>query len=239
MKNSKLKNIETKKDAIIYLNQLITLIDKRMKRFKRGIRDIKDKIDSLNVEAKKIETDEYQRLAEAIESTSLYLFNLFADETKTAVSYKQFRKVMEKKVKRGQVEFELDEIDKEILDLLAYFRDQRNWSHHVPQSLLISQINYFNNVMNYPEKLTEMHFSSSDIYILTWQYHEIGHLYELYSSADEIYKDFVRVFQRIKKDYSKLVGTSVKLVREPQKTPRPSSFRLISEKSFEVNSMKR
>jgi uncharacterized protein YktA (UPF0223 family) len=238
MNNQKLKSINSKKDAIIYLNQLITLVDKRMKRLQRGIKDISKKIDYLNDKVDKIDTEEFQRLAEAIESTTLYLFNLFADETKTAVSYKQFRKVIDKKFKNGQIEFELENLDEKITGLLTEFRNQRNWSHHVPQSLFNSQIDYFNNVMNYPPKLTEMNFSSPEIHILTWQYHQVEHLYELHVNAKKFYKEFQIVFQRIKKDYTKLVGTSMRIYREVQHEPRPSDFRRIAEKSYALNAGK-
>ncbi|PWX08373.1 hypothetical protein ACSW93_06395 [Clostridium perfringens] len=239
MNNNKIKVIKNKKDAIIFLNQLIILTDKRMMRLKRALKDL-EKFLSTHVEYDtKIPTDVYHRYSESIECTSDYLLNLLGDETKTAVSYKQFRNVIEKQKKHEQLDFQLDKLEPEIVNLLNNIRNMRNWSHHVAQSLFNSQIEYMEKVSKIPKPLVEAQFSQADIHVLTWEYHEIDWLKELLEKSTENYEMFSKVFQRMKKDYSKLIGTSVRISREKQMIARPYKFNLISEKSFDINTGKK
>jgi len=239
MVNKKIKAIENKEDAIIFLNQLIILIDKRMMRLKRSIMDLEDELKRCNENEKRVQTDAYHRLSESIECLTNYLFNLFSDETKTAVSYKQFRNILKKKAKQGHQEFQLDELESDIVKLLNEFRDMRNWSHHVPQSVFNSQLDYMKEQVGLPSDFVRFNFSSEIIAVLTWNYHEIAWLHELQHNVTKLYQYFTKVFQRMKKDYSKLIGTSVRIIREKQSIPRPHDFRLIAENSFLINTGKK
>lgn len=239
MNNKKIKAIENKKDAIIFLNQIIILVDKRMMRLKRSILDLEEELKNYDENVKIIRTDIYHRHSERIECLSNYLFNLFGDETKTAVSYKQFRNIIEKKVRQGHQEFQLDELESDIVNLLNEFRDMRNWSHHVPQSILNSQLDYMKEQAGLPSDFVDFNFSYEIIVVLTWEYHEIAWLYELHNNISIQYQKFSKVFQRMKKDYSKLIGTSVRIIREQQSTPRPNDFRLIAENSYLINTGKK
>ena len=133
-----------------------------------------------------IRTEIFYKHSERIECLSNYLLNLFGDETKTAVSNKQFRNILEKKVKQGHKEFQLDELESEIVTLLNEFRDMRNWSHHVPQSVLNSQLAYMKERAGLPSDFVEFNFSNETIAILTWEYHDIAWLSELYNSVSEL-----------------------------------------------------
>ncbi|EHK2440915.1 hypothetical protein KCL46_000936 [Clostridium perfringens] len=239
MNNEKIKVIENKKDAIIFLNQLIILTDKRMMRLKRAVKDLEKFLLTHTEDDTKIPTDVYHRYSESIECTSNYLLNLLGDETKTAVSYKLFRNILEKQTKKGQLDFQLDKLEPEIVTLLNEIRNMRNWSHHVPQSLFNSQIEYMEKVSKIPPSLVEAQFSQSDIYVLTWEYHEIDWLKELHEKSIQNYEMFSKVFQRMKKDYSKLIGKSIRINREKQIIARPHKFNLISEKSFDINTGKK
>ncbi|GEM_PF-1956461 len=235
MQNDKIKLIENKKDAIIFLNQLIQLVDKRMKRLKRAINDLEKELSNYNEDTKQVYTEVYHKHQERIECLSSYLLNLFGDETKTAVSYKQFRNTVEKRVKKGQLDFQLDELESDIITLLNDFRDMRNWTHHVPQSILNSQVNYMKEVTGYPADFVEFNFSQSQIYVLDWEYHDIMWIKELYENSNSYYAMFSKVFQRMKKDYSKLIGKSMRIIREQQKDARPHGYKLIAEESFSIN----
>ncbi len=210
-----------------------------MKRLKRAINDLEKTINDYDEKKlKRVNTDTYHRLSESIECTSNYLLNLFGDETKTAVSYKQFRNIVDRKFKNGQEEFRLDGLDNDIIKLLNEFRDMRNWSHHVPQSLLNSQIDYMKNT-GIPSGVIDLQFSSEDIIVLEWDYHDIAWLYDLYQGITEQFEEFSKVFQCMKRDYSKLIGNSCRIIKEYQPTPRPSDFKRIGEKSFLINTGKR
>lgn len=124
MNNNKIKQINNKIDAIIFLNQLINLTDKRMTKFVNSIKDAELSLQTLKKSNKQLLlTNDFDCYSERIESTTLYLLNVFGDETKTAVSYIQFRKILNKKVKQGHNEFLLDELDEDINRYLKEFRN--------------------------------------------------------------------------------------------------------------------
>lgn len=238
MSIKKIKTIESKKDAIIFLNQLIILVYKRMDRLKRSISDLSLEINKYDESSVKIKTEIFNRISESIECNTLYLYNLFGDETNAAASYVEFRKIIEKKAKQGHNEFLLDKLDNNIKKLLNEFRNVRNWSHHIPQSLFISQISYMEDQEKIPSQMVELQFSSETIPILIWDYHELEWLYNLRDGASEIYDEFQKVFQCMKKDYSKLIGNNMSIAKEYQTDPRPYKFNSISENSFRINTSK-
>ncbi len=239
MENKKIKIIESKKDAIIFLNQLIILVDKRMMRLKRCILELEDELKKYDDVENKIRTDIYNIYSERIEHLTNYLFNLLGDETKMAVSYKQFRNILDKKVKQGHQELRLDELDKDTEILLNQFRDMRNWSHHVPQSILNSQVDFMKEQTGYSSDLVDFNFSQEIVVVLTWEYHEITWIKELHDRILQQYEDFSKVFQRMKKDYSKLIGKSMEMIREQQSIPRPFNFSLIADNSYLINTGKK
>ncbi len=237
-KEMKMRPINNKKDAIIFLNQMIVLTDRRMMRLKNAINDTKKLLEKYN-DKDKIETTIYQAYAERIECLTGYLCNIFGDETKNAVSYRQFRKIIDKKESQGNEEFKLEPLDKETIDLLDSMREQRNWGHHIPQSLLASQENFMVNEQKGGKKLFENYFTSDEVYVSLWEYHEIDWLINLYASSNMAYENFRKVFQRMKKDYSVLIGKTMRVRRCEEPQARPYQFRKITEDSLKVNSKRR
>ncbi|WP_286907001.1 hypothetical protein [Clostridium sp. UBA1652] len=239
MQNDKIKEINSKKDSIIFLNQFIVLTDKRMMRFKSAINDLKKELLKYDENITEVSTEVYHRHQERIDCCFAYLLNLFGDETKTAVSYIQFRNVVNKKIKKGELDFKLNELDDEMSNILKEFREARNFTHHVPQSLLNSQIDYMREVSRIPEKIIELQFSMPEVCVMTWEYHDIKWLRNLYEKADKNYKMCSKIFQHMKKEYSNLTGESMRVVREAKKIARPYAFNAIMYNSFDINTRKR
>ena len=114
----------------------------------------------------------------------------------------------------------------------------RNWSHRVSQSLLNSQVDYMKDV-GVPSGLIDLQFSDEYVVVLEWEYHDISWLHELYKGITEQYKEFSKVFQCMRKDYYKLIGKSLSIIKEYQTSTRPSDFKKIGENSFVINTGKR
>lgn len=237
-KEMKIRPINSKKDAIIFLNQMIVLTDKRMTRLKNAINDTEKLLRKYN-EKNKIETAIYQSYAERIECLTMYLCNIFADETKNAASYRQFRKVIDKKYEKGNDEFKLEPLEKDILKSLDQMREQRNWGHHIPQSLLASQENFMVNEQNVSQELFDGLFSDYEVYVSIWEYHDIEWLVDLYVSSQSAYNDYRKIFQQMKKDYSYLIGKHMRVSRIKEPNPRPFRFTQISKDSLKANSKRR
>lgn len=234
----KMRPINTKNDAVIFLNQMIVLVDKRMIRLKNAISDTEELIEKYNSKDK-IETVIYQAYAERIESLTMFLCNILGDETKNAVSYRQFRKILDKKVFQGKEEFKLEQLNDDMIELLDSMREQRNWGHHVPQSLFASQENFMVNKQLGKEETFHNIFTDSNVYVSIWEYHEIEWLVNLYVSSRLAYENYRRVFQRMKKDYSFLVGESMRVERIKEPKPRPFIFNQIAQDSLKANSKRK
>lgn len=239
MNNQKIKMIDKKLDAIIFLNQLIVLAHKRMRRYKEAINDLENEVSMLKPVIRSIKTEIYEMHQDRLMGASTYLLNLYGDETKLAASYKQFRNLLDKKLKLGKEEFELPKLEGEIVQLLNQFRDVRNWSLHIPQSLLTSQIDFIKNEQKISEGLIEFMFSRKEINVSIWEYHERAYFEELLSTHNELYIDFLKVFQRMQEDYSYLIGTKSTIVESKELESRPNQFSNIAQKSFEINTQKR
>lgn len=237
-KEMKMRPINNKKDAIVFLNQMIVLVDKRMMRLKNAICDTEKLLNKYN-NKDKIETTIYQAYAERIECLTMFLCNILGDETKNAVSYRQFRKIMDKKFSQGNKEFNLEPLDKAMIEMLDNMREQRNWGHHIPQSLFASQENFMVNEQNTSKKLFEKMFSDDEVYVSVWEYHDIEWLVNLYISAKMAYDNYKKVFQRMKKDYSALIENHMRVSRIKEPNARPFQFNQIAEDSLKVNSRKK
>ena len=143
---------------------------------------------------------------------------------------------MDKKHSQGCEEFKLEPLDKDMIELLDAMREQRNWGHHVPQSLFASQENFMVNEQKTSKKQFENFFSGDEVYISIWEYHEIGWLINMYASSKIAYENFRKVFQRMKKDYSSLIGSHMRIRRVKEPNARPFQFRQIAEDSLKANS---
>lgn len=236
--NEKLSPIQSKEDAIVFLNQMIVLTYRRMARLNEIIRDIENVI-KLYKNKERIETKVFRDCVDKSENTILFLMNIFGDETKNVVSYKQFRKILHKKYENGFTEFELVPLNREIVELLDKCREERNWSHHIPQSLFVCQKKHIEKYHSITNKLVNKVFSDEEIFVSEWEYHEIEWLNNLYEANIGYKKVFQKIFQYMKKDYSKLVGKSMCIMKSKEQNPRPFEFIKIAEDSFAANTNKR
>ncbi len=237
-KEMKIRTINNKMDAIIFLNQLIGLTEKRMTRLENALNDV-EKLMTKYKNHRKIETTIYQAYQERMDCVTMYLCNIFGDETKNAASYKQFRKIMDRKYSQGYEEFKLEPLSKDMVEILEDLREQRNWSHHIPQSLFTSQENYMINKDGLSNEMFKRIFSNKTVYVSVWKYHDIKWLRGLYDSAKEAYDIFNTVFEQMKSDYSKLIGTDMNIQKVDEPRVRPFEFVQIAEDSMKANSKRR
>lgn len=233
----KIIELNTKEDAIFFLNLMIILAIKRLDRYKLLIQDI-DAIVEQHKDEKYIDISIGNRLLERMESLNLFLCNLFGDETKNAVSYVQFRKMLSKKIERGFKEFEIRQLDNETNKILLELKDRRNWVHHIPQTLFTSEIDYLKQ-NGVDEGAIRKKHTSETITVLIREYHAMDFIKEISNSCKMNYDDYRHVLQSMKKDYSALVGKSVRIKREYSSKPKGNEFIEIEENSFNRNKRKR
>jgi len=229
--NFKSYNLDNKENFIIYLRGLIIMTHKHISVYKRYV----DELD------KYIKENEYDKIKTAcidpfiyfeykdkMDGVLAYLLNLIGDETKTAMSYRKFRNFAKKRQSKG-LELDLTELSEEIKFILNEFNNLRNWSLHVPESLFTAQ---FEIAKKYGLEKNSMN-TSSTIIIPEFSTYEAEWLVDLLKEHKNIYSGSRKVFQQMKKDYSLLVGESMRIEKKHHNV-RPVKDMDIPRISYEI-----
>ncbi|MCT4593198.1 MAG: hypothetical protein N4A57_02840 [Anaeromicrobium sp.] len=210
--NHKIFSLETKEDFIIYLSELIILVQMKLTILKRYLEQLEKEIEICGLDQNhnvKISPNVYQEYRDKLMNTQNYLLNLVGDETKTAMSYKKFRKILEKKSKSIGIEF--DKLKEELQALIIKANVSRNWSMHVPESLLNAQMEY--DTEESGEDIRKFILDNvNPIGIPHYEYYEGKWLLDLYENSKLSYEGTRMIHQQMKKDYSKLIGESVRIL---------------------------
>ncbi|WP_342438202.1 hypothetical protein NSS79_02815 [Paenibacillus sp. FSL L8-0436] len=217
--NFKVFKLEEKIDFIIYLRFLIISTHKQMKRYKSYLKNLEYLVKNLdlhNENVTSISGDIYDDFSDRLGKLHIDLLNTFADESNSAASYKKCRKLMERK----KDQLGIDELSEEIKEILAQLNNNRNWSSHIPESLIHAQFEAADkygfesgkeDIINKPNPITIFMYSS----------YEKGWILSLIDEAFRLHKAYSKIFQQMKKDYSRLVGQSVEIITEYQISDRP------------------
>lgn len=139
-------SLVNKTDFQVYLHELITRTDKCLLSEKKYLNELSEVIKSIKMQNVDIESNEiiveysvYQLYYHLLQGLHTYLFNVIGDNTGTAMSYKKYRDLVEKKKKNKALSFEIYDLTDEQRSTLKLFNTLRNWSSHVPESLLTAE----------------------------------------------------------------------------------------------------
>ena len=211
-----------KADYIFYLSELIIDMYQKTDRLKQYQEEI-DQIIDQNPDAKYIQSYIYEPISDKVNRLFQYLFNLIGDESKKAVSYRKFRKKIFKE--KNNLNIPLLDLPQNETKILSEFNTFRNWGLHIPESLFIQKKEFFK--MNSDFILTNM----INIPISTYDYYEIQFFNELKREVKEVIDASIVILERMKKDYSVLIGTEVKIKIE-KNLVKPYFFMKIVEESL-------
>ena len=236
MENMKHFDINTKEDAIFFLNLMITLTYKKLHRYKNLLADVKRTLDESTEDVIKVNIG--NGLAERAEALDLFFYNLYGDDTKNTISYPHFRNTMRRKENKGLQEFKLPDVDEEIERLLKEMQDLRNWSHHIPQSLFMAEINYVKDREATEQLIRETH-TGYIVYVLEYEDYAKERLEILYESIKERYSIYRKILQCMKKDYTYLLGERIRVITQYSETPKGIEGIEVATESLKINSRKR
>ncbi|MED0670422.1 hypothetical protein P4S95_09345 [Aneurinibacillus aneurinilyticus] len=209
MENYKVFKFVEKNDFIIYLREVIYIAYKMLKDHRRYLTMLEKEIERYKVltdENAKIPPYVYEDTRNLLKNVTNSLLNLFSDEGHSGTSYKKFRTAAESKKKGKRLGINLEKLSEEHEDILEQFHELRNWSSHVPESLIVAQL----------EMAKRDGFElriDKDIQVASFEYYEGAWLISLYNEQKHIYEGFCKIFQQAKKDYSVLVGESMRIKR--------------------------
>lgn len=194
-----------KTDYIFYLSELIIDCYQKTDRLKKYGQEI-EQIILTNSNAKLIQTELYESISDKVNRLFQYIFNLLGDESKKAVSFRKFRKRLYKDKKKLYIE--LEELSQNELKILGEFNTLRNWGLHIPESLFIKKKEFFKMDSEFIE------INKKTIPIPTYDYFEIQFLTEMKREIQEVTDSSMIILERMKNDYSVLIGESFKIEYE-------------------------
>lgn len=209
----KLKRFELndKSDFIIYLHELITRTYKCIRLEKIYLERLSNYIDARikenpNIDIKEIKVKEevYHEFLHLLSSMDSYILNLIGDHQEVSMSYKKFRDLISKKKRKGKLDFEIRDLDESTANYINEFNKLRNWINHVPESLLMSEIKLIQ------EGELRGH-TVNPIIININNYYTLEYLQDLYITTKKFHEIAIKIHQSMKKDYSSLIGESMRI----------------------------
>lgn len=212
MENYKTFRVETKGDAIIYLRYIIINMDIYLKRFGAGIKKLEKLIEQHSFyenPCKTIDSDVYFEYRDGAGFNMGYLLNIISDHSNYAISYKKLREVFKRK---GQdaVNWGIEDLEIEYQEILRDLNNKRNWVMHVPESMLYASLESIGRAFdNDPRDLIIQ--NPNPIGVEQFQKANGEMFLILHRNNSYMYQTFREMHQRMKQDYSKLIGSSVRL----------------------------
>lgn len=207
MQDLKIYKLETKENFIIYLRKLIISMYRQLNWHKRYIKEVDEYLSENMVKdnyKKKISPYIYIDFKHKILTPSNQLLNLVGDESNSGMSYKKFRKMVKKRQAKG-LDLGLNELSEDLKQILNECNTNRNWSLHVPESLLTAETEYREN----RKRETGGVDVFNPIKIAMFTYYEIEWVVSLVVSEKIAHERYKTILQQMKRDYSILIGDSV------------------------------
>lgn len=230
--------IDSKNDYIIYLRNIIIQSHKLIKRLSKYTNELNNSIEELNLrnnENALIDSEVYEEFNDKISNIENRLSNIIGDLQSDSISYYKFRKTL---IRRNiEVKNELGMLSKEIENILSSANVSRNWSLHMPESLLHAQM----------ENLKEL-FTKKDVQDFLSIFNPVGVPYfkkyqgkwliSLYEQCVNNLTLHEKVYKSMLLDYEKLIGTKP-IINEVQYEERDfESEIMLPQKSFEMQQRK-
>lgn len=128
--------LTNKKNCAIYLNRIISSCERCMDRLKKyNIEGNKLLVEYMGKDV--VPHEIYAELMDKTSNVTNYLLNLLGDAQTSSISYFKFRNYIPKHQVADVV---LNPLEDETRELLNDFNRMRNWQNHIPESLLVAEM---------------------------------------------------------------------------------------------------
>lgn len=184
-------------DYVFYLSEIIADTVKYKDRLNRYRLEV-DNLFELNPDAKIVQTELYESISDKTKAIFYYIFNLLGDESKNAVSYRRFRKILIKNQK--ELNIKIENLSNEEAAISNLLNKHRNWGLHIPESLFVSK----RKVLDLDASFIMEHCYK--IPLPQFSYFEIEYLEKLKDDIDNVISAIEVLEKLMRKDYSKLIG---------------------------------
>lgn len=233
-KNIKQFPMEKKEDYLFVLQGLYINIYRNVEQYKRYKEealsiysqyvDIKDE---KVIAAGNIPRCVYEDINNKIQNVSKNLILYTADDSADSMSYRMFRRIFNK---HNKFDLKLED-DKDLDTQLQELLNLRNWMFHNPQSVLVANKEVFDKererqeqeyLKNFPEEVRKFLKPSFDYSLINIQYeneYEPNYLLSLYVHSDGRISIFEKILEKMKKDYTFILGKEVKVTETVLRNP--------------------
>lgn len=220
--------LDSKEKCCVYLCRIISSCELCMDRFKRynkQIKDILDEYEGMDV----IPYEMYGEMCDKSYNVISYLLNLLGDCQTSSISYFKYRNLMQRRINKGHFDIPVYLITDEVKNIMSKFNKMRNWQNHVPESILIAEMELVNEgKMELPMDPVEItHYKN-----VTYEYFE-----HLYLSNITFYREARKIIQTIKREYSLLMEKSISYPRVYTNKPLSFSKSEATKKSWVVQGL--
>lgn len=226
--NSKIFKFKERSDYIFYLSELIIDLIQKKDRLSEYQSEI-ELILKNNPTAKYINSVLYESISDKTVRIFQYLFNLIGDESKKAVSYRKFRKLLFKQ--KNVLNIDIEELSQEEKKILSDFNSLRNWGLHIPESLFIQKKAFFKMNSDF------INTNKRIIPIPRYDNFEIEFLIKQKDEIFEVLEYCEKILNRMKIDYSSLINEDFAIEYEDNLV-KPYFFMEAVEKSWKAQNGK-
>lgn len=201
-KNKDLKQfpLSNKQNCIVYLYKIITSSELCMDTFKEYNKETKYILDKYK-DHSLIPANIYQDVCHKTYDVMSYLLNLLGDAQTSSISYFKYRNQIQKRIKKGLTDIPINDLNDEVNALIAEFNKARNWLNHIPESLLVAEMDLINQ--------GKADISFDPVTIIHHNYATLEYFEHLYLSNIEFCQQARKIIQAAKKDYALLMGKSI------------------------------
>ena len=128
--------LTNKKNCAVYLNRIISSCERCMDRLKKyNVEGNKLLVEYMGKDV--VPHEVYVELLDKTSSVIMYLLNLLGDAQTSSISYFKFHKHISK---HPIADVRLNPLEDETRELLNDFNRMRNWQNHIPESLLVAEM---------------------------------------------------------------------------------------------------
>lgn len=204
-------SIKTQSNCITYLQRIIATSELCLQRLKTYNSQTKKILEQYEV-GSRIPHEIYEVEKDKTGNVVCYLLNILGDGQKSSISYFKYRQLAGKLIKQSVEGVGLVPFTEDTKRLIGDFNKMRNWQNHIPESLLTSEIELIKEGKLLPHTVNPIALNLS-LYVT------YGYMKDLYDSNVSFCEAARKIVQMCKKDYSLLIGESVRITRNYRKKP--------------------
>lgn len=199
-------SLNSKSECIIYLQNIIAVGVRGLDKHIRYVKELTNIVNEYQL-GQNVPYERYSDIQSKISSVESYLLNLYGDGQSSSISYFKFKKLVERLGKKEDMEIEYYIMNEQEQKVLNHFNLSRNWNNHIPESLLTSEIELIK------QGKADGH-SKNPIIVYFKNYVTYEYILDLLETSENFQQRARMMLQCAKKDYSLLIGESVRVQKK-------------------------